>query len=176
MRSQACQQRTRTHRLGHIVIRARLQTQHLIDLLTTRGQHDDRAAIVGAHRLANCEAIQSRQVDIQHQLNLKDAQLFVSSFERSNLFIGATGGQERFAQLIRFLERHQGEDGILYSHSRKSKHGAKSGRPHGKAKGGPKTKQGAKTGRPNATNGAERPTPSGSEQQLSRVGASKMVI
>ncbi|MDX1478233.1 MAG: RecQ family ATP-dependent DNA helicase, partial [Saprospiraceae bacterium] len=65
-------------------------------------------------------ADKATQTDIQHQLELRDARLFVSSFERKNIFIGAAGGQDRFARVLRFIEHHRGEAGIIYALSRRS--------------------------------------------------------
>lgn len=61
--------------------------------------------------------------DIRKQLGIADAKLFVSSFDRKNISLtvlsGYTGA-DKFNTLVKFIDRHRGESGIIYCFSRKN--------------------------------------------------------
>ncbi|WP_139921236.1 DNA helicase RecQ [Hymenobacter sp. DG01] len=59
------------------------------------------------------------QRDIQQQLRLSEPRVFLSSFDRPNLNLIVRPGQDRVGGILEFLERHQGEAGIIYCLSRK---------------------------------------------------------
>ncbi|WP_188559052.1 DNA helicase RecQ [Hymenobacter glacieicola] len=59
------------------------------------------------------------QRDIQQQLRLNNPRVFLSSFDRPNLNLIVRPGQDRVGGILEFLERHQGEAGIIYCLSRK---------------------------------------------------------
>nr|WP_316934242.1 DNA helicase RecQ [Hymenobacter sp. AT01-02] len=59
------------------------------------------------------------QRDIQQQLRLNNPRVFLSSFDRPNLNLIVRPGQDRVGGILEFLERHQGEAGIVYCLSRK---------------------------------------------------------
>lgn len=60
------------------------------------------------------------QEDIKKQLQLRDAQTFLSSFERQNITITAETGKDRMSKIEVFLDNHINESGIIYCLSRKS--------------------------------------------------------
>ena len=60
------------------------------------------------------------QQDIIRQLALRNASTFLGSFERSNLHIEVQPATQRMGRMLRFLEGHRGESGIVYCLSRKS--------------------------------------------------------
>lgn len=92
--------------------------------------HDFRPAYTQlAHLKArlNCPLIaltatadKTTRADITTQLNIPDAPLFLSSFNRKNLSLDVAGGQNRLPQILAFLRRHPNESGIIYCLSRKS--------------------------------------------------------
>lgn len=59
------------------------------------------------------------QDDIMVQLNLKEPQKFVSSFERENITLTAKPGQNRIKEIYNFLDDHKDQAGIIYCLSRK---------------------------------------------------------
>ena len=59
------------------------------------------------------------QLDIQKNLQMEDADVFVSSFNRKNLYYEVRPKKETKKQLIRFLKEHKGKSGIVYCLSRK---------------------------------------------------------
>ncbi|AVP56594.1 DNA helicase RecQ [Pulveribacter suum] len=60
------------------------------------------------------------RADIVAGLQLQDARLFISSFDRPNIRYRIEEKKEPLAQLIRFIEReHLGEAGVVYCQSRK---------------------------------------------------------
>lgn len=59
------------------------------------------------------------QQDIKHQLQLIDAQTFVSSFERKNISIDVLPAKNRIKTIIRFVEARPTQAGIVYCLSRK---------------------------------------------------------
>lgn len=59
------------------------------------------------------------QLDIQRNLQMEDADIFVSSFNRKNLYYEVRPKKETKKQLIKFLKEHKGKSGIIYCLSRK---------------------------------------------------------
>ncbi|UCS93609.1 DNA helicase RecQ [Echinicola marina] len=61
------------------------------------------------------------QQDIQRNLNMEDADLFKSSFNRTNLFyeVRPKVKNETKKQLIKYVKSHKGKSGIIYCLSRK---------------------------------------------------------
>jgi ATP-dependent DNA helicase RecQ len=58
--------------------------------------------------------------DIIERLNVKDAALFVSSFNRPNIFYTVEPKRNSFARLLEYLEPRRDESGIIYCLSRSS--------------------------------------------------------
>ena len=61
--------------------------------------------------------------DIKQQLCMPDAKMFISSFDRKNISLSVLSGyagNDKFNMLLRFIERHRGESGIIYCFSRKN--------------------------------------------------------
>ncbi len=65
-------------------------------------------------------ADKTTRADISAQLNIQDAPLFLSSFNRKNLSLDVASGQNRLQQIVAFLRRHPNESGIIYCLSRKA--------------------------------------------------------
>ncbi|MFT4566272.1 MAG: ATP-dependent DNA helicase RecQ [Saprospiraceae bacterium] len=59
------------------------------------------------------------QQDIQDKLGIANGRKFLGSFERPNLTIKASPGQDRFGQILRFLFPYKNESGIIYCLSKK---------------------------------------------------------
>lgn len=59
------------------------------------------------------------QLDIQKNLNMEEADLFKSSFNRTNLYYEIRQKTEAKKQLVRFVKEHKGKAGIIYCLSRK---------------------------------------------------------
>jgi len=59
------------------------------------------------------------QLDIQKNLQMEEADVFISSFNRKNLYYEVRPKKETKKQLIRFLRDHKGKSGIIYCLSRK---------------------------------------------------------
>ena len=59
------------------------------------------------------------QQDIQRNLQMEDADLFKSSFNRKNLYYEVRPKKDIKKQLIRFVNQHKGKSGIVYCLSRK---------------------------------------------------------
>lgn len=59
------------------------------------------------------------QLDIQKNLQMEEADVFISSFNRKNLFYEVRPKKETKKQLIRFLKEHKGKSGVIYCLSRK---------------------------------------------------------
>jgi len=59
------------------------------------------------------------QLDIQKNLQMEDADVFMSSFNRKNLYYEVRPKKETKKQLIHFLRQHKGKSGIVYCLSRK---------------------------------------------------------
>lgn len=58
--------------------------------------------------------------DILEKLNLKNPEVFVSSFNRENITYKVAAKRNSFNQLLAFLEDHKEDSGIIYCLSRKS--------------------------------------------------------
>ena len=58
--------------------------------------------------------------DILKQMNMEQAEVFISSFDRPNLSLEVRPGLKRMEQIIRFVKDRQGQSGIIYCLSRKS--------------------------------------------------------
>lgn len=65
-------------------------------------------------------ADKATRVDIINQLSIPKAQVFVSSFNRENIFLGVKMANKRLQQIEKFLARRPDEAGIVYCLSRKS--------------------------------------------------------
>ena len=59
------------------------------------------------------------QLDIQRNLQMEDADIFKSSFNRHNLYYEVRPKQHTKKQIIRFIKDHKGKSGIIYCLSRK---------------------------------------------------------
>ncbi|VAW29468.1 ATP-dependent DNA helicase RecQ [hydrothermal vent metagenome] len=59
------------------------------------------------------------QIDIQKNLNMEAASLYMSSFNRTNLYYEIRAKQDIKKQLIRFVKEQKGKAGIVYCLSRK---------------------------------------------------------
>lgn len=56
--------------------------------------------------------------DIARQLNIPDAQLFMTSFDRPNIMLNVVSnvsGNDKMKMITRFIDTHNGESGIIYS-------------------------------------------------------------
>jgi ATP-dependent DNA helicase RecQ len=58
------------------------------------------------------------QKDIGHSLGLSNANTFVASFNRKNLYLDVESKNSPLQQVINFLNRHKDESGIIYCFSR----------------------------------------------------------
>jgi ATP-dependent DNA helicase RecQ len=65
-------------------------------------------------------ADKTTQTDMVQQLKLQRPQVFLSSFERTNINIQVMPGVQRMDKIIRFIDAHPGQAGIIYCLSRKS--------------------------------------------------------
>ncbi|MGC1631800.1 MAG: DNA helicase RecQ [Gelidibacter sp.] len=59
------------------------------------------------------------QQDILTQLNIREAKVHLSSFDRKNLYLEVRPGNDRINQIIKFLKTRPDESGIIYCLSRK---------------------------------------------------------
>ncbi|MCP4458049.1 MAG: DNA helicase RecQ [Cytophagales bacterium] len=59
------------------------------------------------------------QLDIQKNLDMENARLFQSSFNRDNLYYEVKPKQQAKKHLIKFIKDHRGQSGIVYCLSRK---------------------------------------------------------
>jgi len=59
------------------------------------------------------------QIDIQKNLQMEEADVFISSFNRRNLYYEVRPKKETKKQLIKFLKDNKGKSGIIYCLSRK---------------------------------------------------------
>jgi ATP-dependent DNA helicase RecQ len=59
------------------------------------------------------------QYDIQKNLNMLDADVFKSSFNRDNLYYEIRPKRDVEKEIIKYIKNHQGESGIIYCLSRK---------------------------------------------------------
>ena len=81
---------------------------------TMIGQLGDKSVIA-----LTATATPKVQMDIQKNLQMEDADVFMSSFNRKNLYYEVRPKKETKKQLIRFLKEHKGKSGIIYCLSRK---------------------------------------------------------
>ncbi|MCC6279248.1 MAG: DNA helicase RecQ [Saprospiraceae bacterium] len=58
--------------------------------------------------------------DIIEQLNLRNPEVFISSFDRPNISLQVRPGQRRLEQIVEFLKQHPKQSGIIYCLSRRS--------------------------------------------------------
>jgi len=61
--------------------------------------------------------------DIREQLNILDAKMFITSFDRPNIslnVVSGLSGRQKLRRIVDFIEQHHGESGIIYCLSRKS--------------------------------------------------------
>lgn len=61
--------------------------------------------------------------DIKEQLKIKDAQMFINSFDRPNISLNVvcnTSGRVKMKKMVQFIESHRNESGIIYCLSRKT--------------------------------------------------------
>jgi ATP-dependent DNA helicase RecQ len=80
--------------------------------------HERYASVPRIALTATADAI--TRADIVERLQLGEARLFISSFDRPNIRYTIMEKKEAAAQLLRFIERdHEGEAGIVYCHTRK---------------------------------------------------------
>jgi ATP-dependent DNA helicase RecQ len=59
------------------------------------------------------------RADIKHSLSIADADEFIASFNRENLFLTVQPKTDGLAQTLAFLNRHPDESGIIYCATRK---------------------------------------------------------
>lgn len=64
-------------------------------------------------------ADEATRADIKKQLNISESTLFLSSFERDNIYLTSLPAQDRVKKIIRFIENQNGGAGIVYCLSRK---------------------------------------------------------
>ncbi len=72
------------------------------------------------HIALTATADKATQKDIAAQLQLTSPVTFLSSFERKNISSVVVPGQNRMKEIMRFLEAHPNDAGIIYTLSRKS--------------------------------------------------------
>lgn len=63
------------------------------------------------------------RMDIRKQLGIPNAKIFISSFDRPNISLNVitnASGRDKMRQIVKFLDRHRGESGIIYCLSRKN--------------------------------------------------------
>ncbi|MEM7085644.1 MAG: DNA helicase RecQ [Bacteroidota bacterium] len=65
-------------------------------------------------------ADKATQDDICAQLNITEGTKHITSFDRPNLYLDVRPGQNRIGQMLKFLELHDEESGIVYCLSRNS--------------------------------------------------------
>jgi len=59
------------------------------------------------------------QIDIQKNLNMMDATLYKSSFNRDNLYYEVRPKRDVEKEIVKYIRQHQGKSGIIYCLSRK---------------------------------------------------------
>ncbi len=64
-------------------------------------------------------ATQEVQSDIAKNLKLKKPSIFVSSFDRSNIYLEVQPKRKATDQVINFIRKHSGDSGIIYCFSRR---------------------------------------------------------
>lgn len=72
------------------------------------------------HLALTATADKSTQQDIMKQLDLKDPELFLSSFRRKNIEVKVLPSQKRYEVIKKHITKHKGDVGIIYCLSRKS--------------------------------------------------------
>ncbi|MFK7900548.1 MAG: DNA helicase RecQ, partial [Cyclobacteriaceae bacterium] len=72
------------------------------------------------HVALTATADKATQQDIIQQLDLKDAELFLSSFRRENIEVKVMPSQKRYEVIKKHIASNRGEVGIIYCLSRKS--------------------------------------------------------
>lgn len=60
------------------------------------------------------------QQDIVEQLRLRKPGIYISSFDRKNLFYAVRPKEDAYSLLLSYLSKHRGDSGIIYRQSRKS--------------------------------------------------------
>lgn len=65
-------------------------------------------------------ADRATRADIKKQLSINQAQEYVASFDRPNIMLEVRPGNNRMTQVLRFLNEHKENSGIIYCLSRKS--------------------------------------------------------
>ncbi len=80
--------------------------------------HERYAKVPRVALTATADAL--TRADIIERLQLEDARLFISSFDRPNIRYTIVEKKDASTQLLRFIEReHEGEAGVVYCQSRK---------------------------------------------------------
>lgn len=59
------------------------------------------------------------QLDVQHNLQITESPLFISSFNRTNLYYEIRDKVNPVQEIVRFIKQHSGKSGILYCLSRR---------------------------------------------------------
>lgn len=59
------------------------------------------------------------QQDIIQNLKMKNPSVFISSFNRSNIYLEVQPKTNAFEQVVEYLKKHENESGIIYCYSRK---------------------------------------------------------
>ena len=63
------------------------------------------------------------RIDIKKQLNIPDAKLFIKSLDRPNIslsVVSGLSGKQKLGRIVDFIEKHNGQSGIIYCLSRKN--------------------------------------------------------
>ncbi|HEX6361827.1 MAG TPA: DNA helicase RecQ [Albitalea sp.] len=88
------------------------------DYLALSVLHERFAGVPRIALTATADAL--TRADIVERLQLQDARVFISSFDRPNIRYAIVGKDNARAQLLRFLrDEHEGDAGIVYCQSRK---------------------------------------------------------
>ncbi|MCR4733554.1 MAG: DNA helicase RecQ [Treponema sp.] len=64
-------------------------------------------------------ATEQVRLDIVKNLRMKKAQIFLSSFNRSNIFLEVQPRRNALDQIVAYIKKHHGESGIIYCGSRR---------------------------------------------------------
>lgn len=64
-------------------------------------------------------ATEKVQVDIQKNLNILDATIYKSSFNRANLYYEVRPKKDPFKDIVKYIKNHPGKSGVVYCLSRK---------------------------------------------------------
>ncbi len=65
-RPKTCQKHLWSNGFGEVIIRSDVQSDHLVDIVTARGEHQNPAAIRRSYSFADLNAIEAREEDIEH--------------------------------------------------------------------------------------------------------------